>query len=1263
MTKIKRYFSLFLVFALVLSCFPAFSFANAESLEPPKEESGDTATLTTQIAESGSDFTLTIPKEFHAESMTASEFEPEYELLESICTSMGVNVILDYYALDISMPDVFVEYSEDMEASIHFKTPSIRSLGDGYTLVYAVNDGMIQRVKSFAAVTDKKITDLTFAINTFDSKTQIVVLTTDQPSLMLSASVNGNMAVQGISKVSFSYSVGGSSKSCSIQGITYHWVDNQQNPAYCLEPNKTFAYATNGGASSEEVGLGNSSSGRVGGNVWNALSASQRRAIALVALYGVPAGHWHSDGVAGSGNNTMYPTNANQCCFAAGQILVWEFVMGLRDTTAPYRLRDSRLIDNFDRGNVRSYYDGLVSDLQNHDSATTRIPSPEDSTYSLTWVTSSNQTVMSVELIQYITPAPKTVSVSIRKTSSNATGTEASKQFTFRVFSNSTLTSKVGSDQKLTPGRSFTLELEPSTTYYVAEIAEDGWECTTSGVSTKTVSGVKYYYRSITTPASGSSTVTFNNEPIRKASVTVQKTSANASGTNASKQFTFRVFSNSNLTTQVGTDQKLTPGKSFTLELEPSTTYYVAEVAEEGWECTTSGVSTKTVSGVKYYYRSITTPASGSTSVVFNNEPQNGITLQKSIDAPQSCIDQLNGNAMYSLAGAKYTISVGGVVQETLTTDANGRAASTKQYSIGTVLSIKETTAPAGFALDSTTYTHTVTAGTNTISVKDKPLMDPPFAMTKVDKATTTAQGDGSFHGAVFKWEYFDNMSWTGTAKRTWCLKTNESGRSQYDTSYLAEGYTSDALYIASNGSNQIPLGTVKITEVKNSLGYIVLKDPLYCSIAADASVAGGVTVKWEEASLKTLINIATGNVGIYEPIDETLFGSLTIEKVDAANGNNSQGAAKLSGAVFQIINSSANAVKVGDHAVAKPGEVCFELVTDANGRASTGSVLPLGRYTVRESKAPEGYALNTQWVQTFAVTAEKKDYAFTAADQNACPDEVIRGGIRIIKQNASLLEKTDENDKLEGITFSVISNNENPVVVGGKSYKNGETVLTMEIKWDGSKWSAESAADALPYGTYTIKENPAKPGQNYANGSYLLNEEGQVISVGKPNEIIEKTFLNVPRPGSIKVEKVDPNGKHLSGASFLLLWSKDGEKWARLTSSKTPGQMGVCTSENLSSGVLTTDDSGIVEFTGLDTSVQYRLVEVAAPEGYSLLTEKIFEGTLPVDNVNIGFRVVNAAVFELPQTGSMSLRLTSAVAALCAMMGVCIIMKRRKEQ
>lgn len=668
MTKIKRYFSLFLVFALVLSCFPAFSFANAESLEPEKEESGDTATLTTQIAESGSDFTLTIPKKFHAESVTASEFEPEYELLESICISMGVNVILDYYALDISMPDVFVEYSEDVEASIHFKTPSIRSLGDGYTLVYAVNDGMIQRVKSFAAVMDKKITDLTFAINTFDSKTKIVVLTTDQPSLMLSASVNGNMAVQGISKVSFSYSVGGSSKSCSIQGITYHWVDNQQNPAYCLEPNKTFAYATNGGASSEEVGLGNSSSGRVGGNVWNALSASQRRAIALVALYGVPAGHWHSDGVAGSGNNTMYPTNANQCCFAAGQIL-------------------------------------------------------------------------------------------------------------------------------------------------------------------------------------------------------------------------------------------------------------------------------------------------------------------------------------------------------------------------------------------------------------------------------------------------------------------------------------------------------------------------------------------------------------------------------------------------------------------AKPGEVCFELVTDANGRASTGSILPLGRYTVRESKAPDGYAMNTQWVQTFAVTAEKKDYAFTAAGQNACPDEVIRGGIRIIKQNASLLEKTDENAKLEGITFSVISNNENPVVVGGKSYKNGDAVLTMEIKWDGSKWSAESAADALPYGTYTVKENPMKPGQNYANGSYLLNEEGQAISVGKTNEIIEKTFLNVPRPGSIKVEKVDPNGKHLSGASFLLLWSKDGEKWARLTSSKTPGQMGGCTSENLSSGVLTTDESGIVEFTGLDTSVQYRLVEVAAPEGYSLLTEKIFEGTLPVDNVNIGFRVVNAAVFELPQTGSMSLRLTSAVAALCAMMGVCIIMKRRKEQ
>ena len=60
---------------------------------------------------------------------------------------------------------------------------------------------------------------------------------------------------------------------------------------------------------------------------------------------------------------------------------------------------------------------------------------------------------------------------------------------------------------------------------------------------------------------------------------------------------------------------------------------------------------------------------------------------------------------------------------------------------------------------------------------------------------------------------------------------------------------------------------------------------------------------------------------------------------------------------------------------------------------------------------------------------------------------------------------------------------------------------------------------------------------------------------------------------------------------------------------------MGGCSSQDLTEGCLTTDESGTVTFSGLwaDEVIQYRLTEVAAPEGYELLSKPVYEGTLPI--------------------------------------------------
>ena len=208
----------------------------------------------------------------------------------------------------------------------------------------------------------------------------------------------------------------------------------------------------------------------------------------------------------------------------------------------------------------------------------------------------------------------------------------------------------------------------------------------------------------------------------------------------------------------------------------------------------------------------------------------------------------------------------------------------------------------------------------------------------------------------------------------------------------------------------------------------------------------------------------------------------------------------------------------------------------------------------------------------------------------------------------------------------------------------------------DGSTQKGVTGADGkltfehLVYGvTYAWTETAAPKG-------YLLNEENTGVWSVDENEVtVEITCENFKRPGSITVTKQNAGGDPLPGCTFLLEY-KSGSTWApvssRVDSSVTAGG---CTSPGLKNGCLTTDETGTVTFEGLlaDSSIQYRLTEVGAPEGYSLLTESVYEGTLPVavdadkaadgaeetiDNTayfyTLPITVCDGHIYVLPQTG-----------------------------
>lgn len=165
----------------------------------------------------------------------------------------------------------------------------------------------------------------------------------------------------------------------------------------------------------------------------------------------------------------------------------------------------------------------------------------------------------------------------------------------------------------------------------------------------------------------------------------------------------------------------------------------------------------------------------------------------------------------------------------------------------------------------------------------------------------------------------------------------------------------------------------------------------------------------------------------------------------------------------------------------------------------------------------------------------------------------------------------------------------------------------------------------------------------------------------------------NRQQVGSIQIQKVDPQGKPLSGASFLLEYSQDGKSWKQVVF-REEGDLptvGSCTSAGLQDGILVTGEDGLALFSGLRISVGenhvfYRLTEVAAPEGYTLLSEPAFEGELPLDGSrDITITAVNSPQYVLPFTGGQGFSTVTfglLLAALTLSAVVFLFQKKRRE-
>lgn len=192
--------------------------------------------------------------------------------------------------------------------------------------------------------------------------------------------------------------------------------------------------------------------------------------------------------------------------------------------------------------------------------------------------------------------------------------------------------------------------------------------------------------------------------------------------------------------------------------------------------------------------------------------------------------------------------------------------------------------------------------------------------------------------------------------------------------------------------------------------------------------------------------------------------------------------------------------------------------------------------------------------------------------------------------------------------------------------------------------------------GEYTVEE--ALPADSLYTG-----EAPKTVTVvaGKTAEV---SFLNKLRAGKITIRKVDTNDEPLAGATFLLEGSEDGSLWYPVI----PGTDGICvlgerSEENLAAASKASGEDGLLFWENLPTALQYRVTETKAPEGYTLLKDYAFVGTLPADNTEMELRVVNGEAFALPKTGASGLTVLPLAVIFCFSICAATILYLRKRE
>lgn len=128
------------------------------------------------------------------------------------------------------------------------------------------------------------------------------------------------------------------------------------------------------------------------------------------------------------------------------------------------------------------------------------------------------------------------------------------------------------------------------------------------------------------------------------------------------------------------------------------------------------------------------------------------------------------------------------------------------------------------------------------------------------------------------------------------------------------------------------------------------------------------------------------------------------------------------------------------------------------------------------------------------------------------------RGGVKIAKVDAQAGASEQGDASLEDAEFAIVNASGTSSFVGGHSYADGETVMTISTSWDGSGYTAQTGSDALPCGSYRIVEANAPEGYLPWDGGleFAIEGDGQVVDLS--SDPVQDDVIR----GGVQVTKAD---------------------------------------------------------------------------------------------------------------------------------------------